>query len=190
MGKGLGLTLAIGILALGTRAQNTIPALKVGHSVELSGGYDFDRFRLAGTTANMKGLIGAIGINVTRWMQLRGDASVELGNFGTSKLRIYGDHFGPRLFFRKPNGFHAMPFAEVLLGASRLDAKLSGASGYSYVDSGFSMKAGGGLDFALSSRFAVRAVNLDYYMTPFFGERQNNLWVSSGFVIRFGASRP
>lgn len=189
MGKWAGCACAIALLAVSAQGQTDRQAMKAGHSVEISGGYSFSQFRLAGTETNMNGAVGAVGVNLTPWLQLRADASVAYGQLGTADIRIYANHFGPRIFLLKPNELHVMPFAEVLFGGSRLDAKTSG-SGYSTADNGFSIKAGGGVDLKLSSRFAVRAVDLDYYRTPFLGEHQNNLWVSTGIVVRLGGGRP
>lgn len=189
MGRWAVCVCAVALLAAAAQAQSDRQAMKPGHTLELSGGYSFSQFRLAGTETNMNGAIGAIGVNLTSWLQLRADASVAYGQLGGTPIRIYADHFGPRIFFRQTNEFHAMPFAEFLVGGSRLDFK-PGGSGYSTADNGFSMKAGGGVDFDLTPRFAFRAVDMDYYRTPFLGEHQNNLWLSTGFVIRFGAGRP
>ncbi|HKW89549.1 MAG TPA: outer membrane beta-barrel protein [Candidatus Acidoferrales bacterium] len=189
MAKWSGCVCAIALLAAGAQGQTDRQALKLGHSIELSGGYSFSQFRLAGTETNMSGAIGAIGFNLTPWLQLRADASVAYGNDNGTPIRIYANHFGPRIYFRRRNAFGASPFGEVLVGGSRLDFK-TGGPGYATADNGFSLKAGGGVDFDISSRFAVRAIDMDYYMTPFFSERQNNLWVSTGFVVRFGGGRP
>ncbi len=181
---------AVALLSAAASGQDRPEALKLGHSLELSGGYAYTHLRLGTTSTNMNGLIGALGINLTPWLQLCADASVQYGMLGISHLRIYGNHFGPRLYLHRPNVFHAAPFAEVLIGGSRIDGTVGGPGGLKFSDNGFSLKAGGGLDFNLSGHFAVRAVNLDYYRTPFLGEHQNNLWLSTGFVIRFGGSRP
>jgi hypothetical protein len=52
------------------------------------------------------------------------------------------------------------------------------------------MAIGGGVDFKVSHRFSIRAVQVDYLMTHFneFGtgaQNQNNLRVSTGFVFHF-----
>ncbi|HEV2489931.1 MAG TPA: hypothetical protein VGT03_08995 [Candidatus Acidoferrales bacterium] len=190
MGKCLGFICALMLSAIAARGQDRTQALHLGHSLELSGGYTFTRFHLGVPATSMNGAYGAFGIKLTPWMQFSADASVEYGQFGIAHLRIYGNHFGPRFFLRRPNPFHATPFAEVLVGGSRLDGTVNGPGGFTFADNGFSMKAGGGVDFDLSPRLAVRAINLDYYMTPFLGERQNNLWLATGIVFRFGAGWP
>jgi opacity protein-like surface antigen len=190
MGKGLGLICALTLLAVAAQAQDRPQALQLGHAIELSGGYAYTRLHLGTAGTSMNGGYGAIAVNLTPWMQFSADASVEYGQLGVSHLRIYGNHFGPRFFFRRPNQFHATPFAEVLAGGSRLDATVSGPGGFTFSDNGFSLKAGGGVDFDLSPRILVRAINADYYMTPFLGAHQNNLWLSTGIVFRFGAGQP
>ena len=45
---------------------------------------------------------------------------------------------------------------------------------------------GGGLDYNISSRFAVRAFQVDYVHTNLFTTTQNNLRFSTGLVYRWG----
>jgi hypothetical protein len=190
MGKRLGIACVMAFVAFTARAQDRPEALRLGHSLELSGGYAYTRFNLGASGMNTNGAFGAIAINVTPWMQLSADASVDYGLIGVSHVRILANHFGPRFVYRRPNQLHAVPFAEVLVGASRLDSKVYGPGGFTYSDNGFSLKAGGGVDLDLSPRYALRLFDMDYYRTPFIGENQNNFWLETGFVIRFGAGRP
>jgi len=46
---------------------------------------------------------------------------------------------------------------------------------------------GGGMDFALTSRFAVRVFQVDYLRTSLFSEKQNNLRFSTGLVYQWGS---
>jgi hypothetical protein len=190
MGKRLGILCALTLVAFSARAQDRPEALRLGHSIELSGGFAYTRFNLGASGTNTNGAIGALAINLNSWMQFSADATVDYGQIGVSHVRILGNHFGPRFFFRRPNQFHAVPYAEVLIGGSRLDSTVNGPGGFTFSDNGFSMKAGGGVDVDLSPRYAVRLINMDYYMTPFISEHQNNLWISVGFVIRFGVGPP
>jgi hypothetical protein len=190
MGRRLGIACVLAFLAIPARAQDRPEALRLGHSLELSGGYAYTRFNFGGSGTNTNGLIGALAINLTPWMQLSADASVNYGQMGGSHIRIYGNHFGPRFFLRRPNQLHAVPFAEVLLGGSRIDSTVNGPGGLTFSDNGFSLKAGGGVDVDFSPRFALRLINVDYYRTPFSDENQNNFWMTTAFVIRFGAGLP
>ena len=47
------------------------------------------------------------------------------------------------------------------------------------------MTGGGGADFALSDRAAIR-VQGDYLMTRFLNSRQDNIQLTAGLVIRIG----
>jgi hypothetical protein len=79
------------------------------------------------------------------------------------------------------------PFAHLLAGFahSRLHVvnPPTGFSGDSS-DTGFSAVIGGGLNFRVSSRFDIRAVQLDYNPTRFGGETQHNFRVGVGVVFR------
>jgi hypothetical protein len=52
-------------------------------------------------------------------------------------------------------------------------------------DSAFTMAFGGGLDYNLNRKFAVRVGQFDYLPTRFGGETQNNFRYSAGVVVRF-----
>src|SRR6266403_2801970 len=82
------------------------------------------------------------------------------------------------------------PFAEFLVGGSHVNNTVSGPGGLTYTDLAFSMKAGGGVDFNLTPHFAVRVFDADYYRTSLFSAHQNNIWLTTGFVIRLGGARP
>lgn len=94
---------------------------------------------------------------------------------------------GPRYSFEV--GRRVAPFAQVLVGGAHASGSL--APGDILIDSSsnaFAMIAGGGLEIALNRHFAIRAVEADYFMTRFkngVNDRQNNLRLSAGVVVRF-----
>lgn len=94
---------------------------------------------------------------------------------------------GPRVSFDVSR--RLVPFAQVLFGGAHASGSL--APGNSFVDgssNAFAMTAGGGIDIGLSRRLAIRAAELDYFMTRFkngVNDRQNNLRVSAGIVFHF-----
>jgi outer membrane immunogenic protein len=93
--------------------------------------------------------------------------------------------FGPRVSYRRSD--RITPFGEVLFGVARASANVLGASGST---NAFAMTVGGGVDYKLTDRFAIRPVKVDYLLTRFneFGnnaQTQNNLRVSTGIVFRF-----
>jgi outer membrane immunogenic protein len=81
------------------------------------------------------------------------------------------------------------PFGQVLLGGARADGPLIPLkSGVARPANAFAMVAGGGLDIGLSRHWAVRAAEVDYYLTRFDNgdnHHQNNLRVSGGLLVRF-----
>lgn len=86
-------------------------------------------------------------------------------------------------------GRRVAPFAQVLVGGAHASGSL--APGNVLIDgssNAFAMIAGGGLDIALNHHFAIRAAEADYFMTRFkngVNDRQNNLRLSAGVVVRF-----
>lgn len=94
--------------------------------------------------------------------------------------------FGPRVSFRKFG--RVTPFGEVLFGVAHTDANLFNLRNS---QNAFAMTVGGGVDYRVSSRFAIRPLKVDYLLTRFnelgnfSTQNQNNLRVSTGIVFRF-----
>ena len=156
--------------------------------VELFGGYAFARFDTGGSATNGNGLMGSFGWNAKRWLQIVADSSYNTGTTNGVKNVLYGNHFGPRLFYRSRNRLGLTPFAEFLVGGSHVTTTVGGTLQTS--DTGFSVKGGGGMDLNLSPHLAVRVFDADYYRTPFFGRHQNTVWITAGVVLRLGGARP
>ncbi|HEY6442158.1 MAG TPA: hypothetical protein VIY66_02330 [Candidatus Acidoferrales bacterium] len=77
------------------------------------------------------------------------------------------------------------PFAQVLLGAAHAGGGEAGVADGSYR---FATRIGGGIDVPVSSHFAVRVIQLDYYLTTFANatnDHQSNLSVGVGIVYRW-----
>jgi outer membrane immunogenic protein len=77
------------------------------------------------------------------------------------------------------------PFAQLLLGAAHAGGGVAGVADGSY---SFAARIGGGVDVPLNSRFALRVVQLDYYLTTFANstnDHQNNLLVGAGIVFHW-----
>jgi hypothetical protein len=149
---------------------------------EFFGGYSFVRLGGNGYGSNIHGALGSFGWNVRSWLQVVADTSYSVATISGTKTVLYGNHYGPRIFFRPRSGRGATPFGEFLFGGSRVDTTPSG--GTRITESSVSMKIGGGLDWKISPHLTVRLVNADYYKTSFASTSQNNYWVSSGIVLR------
>ena len=157
---------------------------------EMFGGFSYARLSDSGVTTNTKGIVGSFAWNAKPWLQLVADTSYNVGSYNGVNVTLYGNHYGARVFHRERNSWRASPFAEVLVGGSHVNNTVSGSGGLQFTDLGFSMKMGGGVDFNLTPHFAVRVFDADYYRTSLFGAHQNNIWLTTGFVIRLGGARP
>ena len=130
-------------------------------------GYDYLRVNSGGTAFNFNGGSGQVACNVNPWLGVVGD----FGGYYTGtgfRAGILFYLFGPRFNFRPHSRF--APFAHVLFGGGRtiVDAP----------QNAFAMSAGGGVDFKISERFAVRPIQAEYFRTNFTDgarNRQNRL---------------
>lgn len=156
-------------------------------TVELGGGFAYTEFNAGSGWPNVHGVYGSLGVNVTPWLQIYADGSAQYGSIFDGNTRIYGDHIGARYYYR-PRYEMFNPFAEALVGASRLDLNVT-QIGQKYSENGFSFKLGGGLDLNIRRHWSVRAFNADYYRTPFLQTHQNNMWISAGVIFKFGERR-
>ncbi|HLZ93651.1 MAG TPA: hypothetical protein VKQ28_18235 [Candidatus Acidoferrum sp.] len=156
---------------------------------DLFGGYAFARMVGGGTSTNFNGALGSFGWNFRPWLQLVADTSYNVVTVSGVKNVLYGNHYGPRLFWRERNRWGVTPFVEALVGGTRADTSVSGAGGYSTSQNSISYKVGGGLDLKPSRHLEIRLLDVDYYMTSFGNVHQNNYWASTGIVLRlFGGS--
>jgi outer membrane immunogenic protein len=77
------------------------------------------------------------------------------------------------------------PFAQILLGADHAGGGIAANADASYA---FATRIGGGIDLPVSSRFAVRILQVDYYLTHFVNatnDHQNNLLLGAGIVFHW-----
>jgi peptidoglycan-associated lipoprotein len=105
----------------------------------------------------------------------------------------YGFHLvsflaGPRYSWRARN--RLAPFAQILFGAAHASGALTPlTSGLPGTANSFALAAGGGIDVELARHWALRTVQVDYYLTRFansVNDRQNNARISAGAIFRFG----
>jgi outer membrane immunogenic protein len=77
------------------------------------------------------------------------------------------------------------PFAQIILGAAHAGGGEAGVGDGTYK---FATRIGGGVDVPLSARFAVRIIQIDYYLTTFANatnDHQNNFLVGAGVVYHW-----
>jgi len=165
-------------------------SVRVAPLLELFGGYAFMRTVSGGSSTNFNGALGSFGWNFKPWLQIVGDSSYNFVTVGTTKNVLYGNHYGPRYFYRGLNRWKVTPFAEALVGGSRADTTVSGAGGYSTSQNSLSYKVGGGVDYRPSRRWEIRLFDFDYYRTSFgTNAHQNNYSASAGIVLRLFGGR-
>jgi hypothetical protein len=158
--------------------------------IEVYGGFAFARFGSGGSSTNFNGALGSFGWNFKPWLQIVGDTSYSFVTVTGTKNVLYGNHYGPRYYYRSRNRWKVTPFAEAFVGSSRSDTTVSGSGGYTTSENSLSFKVGGGIDFRPSRRWEIRLFDVDYYRTSFgTNAHQNNYWVSTGIVLRLFGGR-
>ena len=104
--------------------------------------------------------------------------------------------YGPRFSYRRGR---IVPYAHILLGGAHFNGSINQSSvfsaapgagtlpsGTSVSDTAFAASPGGGVEISLNSRMSVRPVQIDYLMTRFYQQRQDNLRISAGIVFNLG----
>ena len=183
----LGTVLATLAGALPAAAQET-------PKVEVSVNYSFIRARLVspgGCCFNMHGGSFSVAANLNHWVALVGDfGAYRAKNLQSSgfDLHVATYMFGPRFSIRRHEPLTL--FGQALFGGGYAGGSLySGGSPFGPQNS-FSMAIGGGLDVRLHKHVAVRVVQAEWLFTKFangVNNRQNNLRLSGGIVVRFGS---
>jgi len=88
------------------------------------------------------------------------------------------------------HGVHKpQPFAQLLIGAAHAGGGVAGIGDASF---GFASRLGGGIDVPVNPHFAVRVIQLDYYLTHFANytnDHQNNLLVGAGVVFHWSRQK-
>ena len=160
------LTIGLFLVAVPSRAQ----------SVDVSVGYSY--FRLGGSGGiNQNGISGSVAYKPNRWLGVVGDFGGYHASPGGVSLNTYTYLFGPRVSLSNPTKF--TPFAQVLLGGSRVTAGSGGGS-----SNQFAFSFGGGVDVGLLPHLALRP-QLDYVGLRNSGQTTNCTRASVGFVVHF-----
>jgi len=148
--------------------------------VQVFGGYSYVRYDTQSfgfsQQSGLNGYTFSPAFNLIRGFGIVAELSGQYGkNLDLRDLAV-----GPQFFY--PRG-KTMFFGHFLIG----DARSLVHSGGPQEDTARAVAVGGGVDFALSPRFAVRAVQVDYLHTTLFNATQNNLRFSTGLVYRWGS---
>lgn len=195
----------------------TIAAAQETPQVEIFGGYSLFHFDdqdaepfLVGlapgssVNKNVHGFEVSAQINANKWLGIVADLS---GHYGTlvnvaatplpspafaASGNIYNFLFGPQLNYRTEK---ATVFAHALFGGNRLgiDAMAVPISTAALSDTAFGVALGGGVDYNIAKRFAIRVGQFDYVLSNHtfsqYGlnlSHQNNFRFSTGIVLKLG----
>ena len=97
---------------------------------------------------------------------------------------------GPRFYYQRPNSRWS-PYGQALLGVVRETGGLAPINSNDGAPSSsvFGATLGGGLEYHLSTRLALRLVEADYFVTTFdnhVNDHQNNVRLTAGILFRLG----
>ncbi len=165
--------------ACATAAQEPTP------KAELFGGYAYGG-------DNSRGWAGSAAFNVNRLLGLAADFGGQYTSFASAdaseRIRTHTFLFGPRFSLRRSR--RVTPFVHALAGFAHTDSRAR-ELGFDFraADTTFAAGIGGGLDVSLGRRVAIRAFQLDYLRTGFYGDSQNNGRIAVGLVLRSGSQK-
>jgi hypothetical protein len=164
---------AIMMLCMTAHAQN-VPEW------DISGGFSYLDANLNGTKFNLSGGGGSLTENMNSWFGGRLEFNAYAGTVSAKNISAQTITYGPIFSYRRFN--RLVPFGNFQLGAIHASQGYLGISESAFK---FDMTGGGGVDFNINDRAAIRAEG-DYMMTRFLDLRQDNLRFSAGLVIHFG----
>jgi len=164
------------LLALGLSLFTMFAIPSRAQSVDASIGYSY--FRLGGSGGlNQNGISGSLGYKVMPFLEIAGDFGGYHASPGGVSLNTYTYLFGPRLTLSNPTKIK--PFAQLLLGGSRITAGSGGGS-----VNQFAYSLGGGVDLGVLPHLALRP-QVDYVGLNTTGSKTNCTRVSLSFVVHF-----
>jgi opacity protein-like surface antigen len=183
------------------------------NKVEFYGGYsharvdtgvdDQDLRDIIGNSRGFNGFDTSITGNLTRYFGVKGDFTAHFKNDSftdtgitvNTKERLYNLFGGVQV---KDNSKETRfkPFAHALVGFAHQTARFTSplvTDTFEVKDTSLSLKLGGGLDFRVSPKVDIRAIEVDYnpiFMgdqtilgTTFQGQTQHNFTIGAGIVI-------
>ena len=168
------------IAALPAQAQET-------PKVEIMGGYSFLRADMGGADLSMHGWRASLTENVNSWLGGTADFSGFYAETSPGagqpdiNVNAHTFLFGPQFSLRRNPSF--TPFMHVLLGGIHASR---GYLGISQPKTDFAAAFGGGFDVKVHNKLAIRVLQAEYIVTPFLNQRQDNIRLSAGIVLRFG----
>jgi hypothetical protein len=152
--------------------------------VETFGGFMYLKADAGGQNVSLRGWNLSVAENLNHWFGGAIDVSGAYGNPGGIHEFEHTVVGGPVFSYRKNSAF--TPFAHAMIGLIR------GSRGYIGTSEGatrFTGVFGGGLDLKVRDHVAIRIIQADYQVTPFFNQTQSNYRLSVGVVLRWGKKK-
>ena len=148
--------------------------------VQVFGGYSYTRYDTPSfgfaNPAGLNGYTFSPAFNIVRGFGVVAELS---GQYGKN-LDLRDVAVGPQFLYSIGK---TMFIGHLLVG----DARSLVQAGGPQEDTARAIIVGGGMDYALSDRFALRVFQVDYLHTTLFNTTQRNLRFSTGLVYRWGS---
>lgn len=154
--------------------------------VEVFGGYSYQQLEAEdfGINQGLNGWNASANFGLSKNFGFKADLSGHYASVkeGTVKADVsdFTFLFGPQYSFR--NSSRVTPFAHALFGGSR--GKIESGS-RDVTETGFASAFGGGLDYSITNRVAVRLIQADYVVTKYANDSQGSVRIGGGLVFRF-----
>jgi outer membrane protein OmpA-like peptidoglycan-associated protein len=189
------------LLTLGSPAafaqQETFTPTNAIPKYDIAVGYNYIRANAPPAGCDCFGMNGGFlsaGFRVNDWLGFAADAtgghSDNIGSLGQN-LNLFTLTTGPRISYHYRR---LVPYGQAMLGlAHGSDSYFPTATSYSTSASTYAFSAGGGLDYNLTHRYAIRAINAEFLKTGFQNgstNTQNHIMLGAGIVIKFGTPHP
>jgi len=191
------LMFSLALFALGLPARGWAQAIQ-SPRIDIFVGYSYLHATtvISGESINLHGGSFSASFYLNRWFGVVGDVGgYHAGNIAQEfDLTLWSYQFGPRV--RLQNDFRFTPYGQFLLGGGHAGGTIYTSSlgpGLSPIgpNNSFLYTAGGGIDYRVNKRIAIRVVEAEYLHSEFLngsvaGHEQNNLRLSTGIVFTFG----
>lgn len=159
---------------------------------EVAVGYQFAHTNAPPSGCQCFGLNGgfaSLAVKYKYWLSFAGEVSGSHANGISSlgqNLTLTTFAAGPRVTFR---GKRLVYFGQVLAGGAHAsDSYFPSSSGAKPTATSFAFTSGGGVDFNLNHRLAIRPIEVQYLHTQFpngVNDRENHLLIGAGLVVKF-----
>ena len=190
----LSVLLALALTGTHFAAGQSTPAATVATPLEVDGTFSYVHTNAPPGGCGCFDLFGGSGSAAYYYgahFALVGDVSfVHRGNVdNTGQFLSFSSYM---VGARVPVPLHRMritPYGQILIGVTRESGTFAHVVATSFQnDTEFSAAGGGGLDYRLTPRITLRAIQAEYLLTRFpngVNGRQNNLRLESGVALRF-----